>query len=99
MISGLGYGMYFIFGAILAAMGVWAFFFVPETKGVSLEEMDALFMLSTHRVVWAQLRGKKIWGGSGEAVDVRQKYMSEKEIEVSQLERPDAQSDRQEAKQ
>src|SRR5687768_6368357 len=58
MITGLGYGMYFVFGAILAAMGVWAYFFVPETKGITLEEMDSLFMLSTHKVVWAQIRGR-----------------------------------------
>lgn len=33
MISDLGYGAYFFFGAILICMGVWAFFCVPETKG------------------------------------------------------------------
>jgi hypothetical protein len=33
MISDLGYGAYFFFGAILICMGIWAFFCVPETKG------------------------------------------------------------------
>lgn len=33
MISGLGYGTYFVFGGVLVLMGVWAFFCVPETKG------------------------------------------------------------------
>jgi hypothetical protein len=33
MISDLGYGAYFFFGAILVLMGIWSFFFVPETKG------------------------------------------------------------------
>ncbi|KAK0390543.1 hypothetical protein NLU13_0047 [Sarocladium strictum] len=84
MITGLGYGMYFVFAAVLAAMGVWAYFFVPETKGVSLEEMDALFMLSTRKVVWAQIRGKKIWGGSGEAPGTT---VTEKEIEIAEVER------------
>lgn len=99
MITGLGYGMYFVFGAILAAMGVWAFFFVPETKGITLEEMDALFMLSTHKVVWAQIRGKKIWGGSGENQDMHRRHLSEKEIEVDQLERSESRIDRQEVRQ
>jgi hypothetical protein len=33
MISDLGYGAYFFFGAILICMGIWSFFCVPETKG------------------------------------------------------------------
>ena len=33
MITGLGYGTYFVFASILMAMGLWAMFFVPETKG------------------------------------------------------------------
>lgn len=60
MITGLGYGTYFVFGAIVVLMGIWSFFFVPETRGLSLEEMDALFMRPTHKAVWAQLKGKKI---------------------------------------
>lgn len=33
MISGLGYGTYFVFASVLVGMGIWAFFCVPETKG------------------------------------------------------------------
>jgi sugar porter (SP) family MFS transporter len=33
MISGLGYGTYFVFAGVLVGMGIWAFFCVPETKG------------------------------------------------------------------
>jgi hypothetical protein len=58
MISDLGYGAYFFFGAILILMGVWAFFCVPETKGVTLEEMDALFADSATKAVWNRLRGR-----------------------------------------
>ncbi|KAK8063446.1 hypothetical protein PG996_008098 [Apiospora saccharicola] len=60
MISDLGYGAYFFFGSILVSMGVWAFFFVPETKGVMLEQMDTLFANSTVKVVWAQIRGRPV---------------------------------------
>lgn len=33
MITSLGYGTFFMFGAFVVLMGIWAFFFVPETKG------------------------------------------------------------------
>lgn len=62
MISDLGYGAYFFFGAILICMGIWAFFCVPETKGITLEEMDALFANSCCKAVWAGIRGKPIPG-------------------------------------
>lgn len=58
MITGLGYGTYFVFGGVITLMGIWAFFFVPETKGISLEEMDALFSRPVAATVWAQLRNK-----------------------------------------
>ena len=60
MISDLGYGAYFFFATILLCMGIWSFVFVPETKGVTLEDMDALFMRPVHQVVWAQMRGRPL---------------------------------------
>lgn len=35
--------MYLIFGAFCAAMATYCIFFMPETKGVSIEDMDILF--------------------------------------------------------
>ncbi|KAG6368412.1 hypothetical protein INS49_002618 [Diaporthe citri] len=43
MISDIGYGTYFFFGALMVCMGVWAWWCIRETKGVPIEEMDALF--------------------------------------------------------
>ncbi|KAK4041851.1 general substrate transporter [Parachaetomium inaequale] len=38
-----GYGTYLIFGSFCFSMFVFVWFFVPETKGMSLESMDQLF--------------------------------------------------------
>ncbi len=43
MISNIGFGTYFVFAAMLTLSVPFVFFFVPETKGLSLEDMDALF--------------------------------------------------------
>lgn len=38
-----GYGMFFLFGTFGWIMGVFVWFYIPETKGISLEKMDELF--------------------------------------------------------
>jgi len=38
-----GYGMFFLFGTFGWIMGIFVWFFIPETKGLSLEKMDELF--------------------------------------------------------
>lgn len=38
-----GYGTYLIFGSFCAIMALGAWIWVPETKGVALEDMDELF--------------------------------------------------------
>ena len=43
MITSLGYGTYMFFGALMVLMGFWAWWAIPETKGKTLEEMEALF--------------------------------------------------------
>jgi hypothetical protein len=36
-------GTYFLFGSFCASMFFFAYFLIPETKGMSLEKMDELF--------------------------------------------------------
>lgn len=38
-----GYGTYFIFGSFCFSMFFFVYFFIPDTKGMSLEKMDELF--------------------------------------------------------
>jgi hypothetical protein len=35
--------MFFLFGTFGWIMGIFVWFFIPETKGLSLEKMDELF--------------------------------------------------------
>jgi hypothetical protein len=43
MIRNLLQGMFFLFGTFGWIMGAFVWFFIPETKGISLEKMDELF--------------------------------------------------------
>lgn len=42
-----GYGTYFLFASFCVVMFFFVWFFVPETKGISLERMDELFGLTS----------------------------------------------------
>ncbi|KAK3309350.1 general substrate transporter [Chaetomium strumarium] len=42
-VGAYGYGTYLIFGSFCFSMFFFVWFFVPETKGISLEAMDKLF--------------------------------------------------------
>lgn len=42
MIETAGFGTYIFYGGWCGLAALWAFFFVPETKGKTLEEMDAV---------------------------------------------------------
>ncbi|KAI0126278.1 MFS quinate transporter QutD [Xylariales sp. AK1849] len=41
--SSFGYGTWFFFASILLVASIWSFFFLPETKGVTTDQMDYLF--------------------------------------------------------
>jgi len=43
MITGITYGTFLIFGILTYLGAAFIWFFFPETKGLSLEEMDILF--------------------------------------------------------
>lgn len=44
MISNIGFGTYFVFAACTTFSIPFVWFMVPETKGMKLEEVDALFV-------------------------------------------------------
>jgi hypothetical protein len=42
-VNHIGWRTFLMFGIFCASMGVYVFFFIKETKGRSLEDMDVLF--------------------------------------------------------
>ncbi|KAL1641002.1 hypothetical protein SLS58_006444 [Diplodia intermedia] len=63
MITDLGYGVYFFFGALMVVMGGWAVWCVRETKGLPIEEMDALFGASRAQDLVVEGREEEGKGG------------------------------------
>ncbi|THH18822.1 hypothetical protein EW146_g2245 [Bondarzewia mesenterica] len=59
MIASLGYGTYVFFGIWMVIMFFWVLFFLKETKGVSLEQMDELFGLAPAHRVSANINDKQ----------------------------------------
>ena len=43
MVQHTGYGAYVFFAVFCALAFIWTYFFIPETKGKSLEQMDEVF--------------------------------------------------------
>jgi len=39
----MGYGVYIFFASMLVLASIYAWFFIHETKGVRMDQMDALF--------------------------------------------------------
>jgi hypothetical protein len=66
-----GYGVYIFFAAMQTLAVFYVMFLLPETKGVPLEYMDALFddsrPITAHKRVMAQVEGDQLdRQGSGE---------------------------------
>ncbi|EMG50060.1 hypothetical protein G210_4921 [Candida maltosa Xu316] len=61
MIKAMSYGIYFFFASLALLSIPFIFFFLPETKGVALEDMDRLFSpdlpaWKAHKVVMASVK-------------------------------------------
>jgi hypothetical protein len=60
MFAKMEYGVWFFFASLMVLSIVFVFFLIPETKGIPLESMDALFeskpIWRAHETVLARLR-------------------------------------------
>jgi hypothetical protein len=43
LVEDTGYGAYIFFAVFCVLSGIWTFFFMPETMGHTLEQMDHVF--------------------------------------------------------
>ena len=46
MYTSMGYGVYIFFASALICASIYAFFFIPETKGLRIDQMDRVFGFS-----------------------------------------------------
>ncbi|KAF8905105.1 general substrate transporter [Gymnopilus junonius] len=65
MLTHLRFGTFVFFGVFSFLGGVFILFFVPETKGLTLEEMDEVFGASQNLAVADQERQEAIFGRLG----------------------------------
>lgn len=52
----LGYATYFYYAGLCALSALVTLFFLPETKGLTLEELDTLFRRAPYVVWWGRYR-------------------------------------------
>jgi hypothetical protein len=61
-----GYGTYFVYGCFCFGMFFFTWFFVPETKGISLERMDEIFgVVDTKMELENKGSGSEVYLGRG----------------------------------
>ncbi|KAF5381952.1 hypothetical protein D9615_004355 [Tricholomella constricta] len=71
MLEHLGFGTFVFFGSFSLLGGLFVLFFVPETKGLTLEEMDDVFGSSKGLAVADQQRQTAIYRRLGLLVDTK----------------------------
>ncbi|KAK2750469.1 hypothetical protein FQN55_002069 [Onygenales sp. PD_40] len=81
MFAAMGYGVYFFFASLMILSVAFVVLLVPETKGVPLENMDALFAIrpiwSAHKTILGRMRDEErvfraeVGGEEGEGKEVR----------------------------
>jgi hypothetical protein len=45
MFNSLGYGTWFFFASFLVITMIWSYFLFPETKGLTVDQMDVIYFL------------------------------------------------------
>lgn len=73
-----GFYAFYMFAAINFLLAIFVWFFVPETKNVSLEEMDAKFGGANHVASGAEMEHKEVVRQASIAIDHEGKNATER---------------------
>lgn len=87
MIAAMGYGTFIFFGLICFIGALFVYFFVPETKNLTLEEMDEVFGDEAGNAIEDRNRLLQIYtelglAGSGEPVAEKKPETTSENVEV-----------------
>jgi hypothetical protein len=86
MIADIQYGTFLFFGSSVVCGMIFSYFFLPETKGVALEDMDIMF---SHKGFASQKR-KALDATLAERRDEVTTMRAAKEKNVTEIERTDS---------
>lgn len=76
----MGYGVYIFFASMLILASIYAWFFIHETKGVRMDQMDELFGFERPQTHYAS---KVVEEGDLEDPDAKQKDAQVSRVEVA----------------
>ncbi len=86
--AGLGVKVFFIWGSTCAGCVVFTYFCIPETKGLSLEQIDLLYQNSTpisstkyrRELIASDVRVADVTGGHASAPEVQDEKGSQEKV-------------------
>ncbi|KIV93142.1 hypothetical protein PV10_04380 [Exophiala mesophila] len=90
MFASFGYGTWFFFACWMLIASLWGFFLLPETKGVTIDQMDILFgynhdapyRIPRTRVTRKKVEAAQIQEAAEKNVDIQHSEVSTKDIEA-----------------
>ncbi|KAL1610729.1 hypothetical protein SLS60_002399 [Paraconiothyrium brasiliense] len=76
-----GFGTYFVYGSFCFVMVIYAWFLVPETKGISLEHMDELFSQNNVRKEFVPTPRAMVWESDADVKGVEDTKLASEHVE------------------
>jgi hypothetical protein len=80
MYTSMGYGVYVFFASCLVLASIYAYFFIHETKGLRMDQMDHLFGFERATTVGSPLQKSDYESETGMGMDKDTVDVSRKEV-------------------